>query len=441
MNFINFFYQLGVSDLFDEDVNNKIRVFNVMCWIGVLVVLVLLIASLILSLPYFFNILFLIILSALSIPFFLVATGYHIPARIVYILEANLSILLLPIFCGAELDFQYYFFVIVGMPLIFIPHSKRVIKYSLIFTTLSFFCIVEWYLHGHMALFDFPKDEVLNVRIINVMLVITAIFALLNSYIKQTEIHVRQILNSNIKIEKLEDLTRMVSHDLKSPLNSISTLVSFIKQDYEKDFDRTLKEMFGLIQSSSSHLTNLINAILTYAKVGQESKEITEFSLLSLLNEVIRLQNIPKHIRIELPTNDIEITGVKICLEQVLSNLISNAIKYNNKQSGIIQISFEKIVNNNLLIKISDNGQGIQAKYLPKVFDLFYTAHGTNRSDSTGVGLSIVKKIVENNNGEIGVNSEENIKTTFWFTWQINVHRNQTNYKKINPRMIDHHLN
>lgn len=213
--------------------------------------------------------------------------------------------------------------------------------------------------------------------------------------------------------DELQEYAHIVSHDLKSPLRSIDALVSWIKEDNKGKLDDTTIQNFGLIETTLEKMEQLISDILLYSSIGSESKETNDVDLNALIDELKQLLYVPDHISInvlnELPT----VTGDKTKLQQLFQNLISNAIKFNDKEDGLIEINVEE-QKSYYQFSIRDNGVGIDKEHHDKIFKIF---HALNKNkESSGIGLSIVKKIVDLYKGEIWLESEPNEGTTFFFT-------------------------
>ncbi|WP_417558690.1 sensor histidine kinase [Mesoflavibacter zeaxanthinifaciens] len=226
---------------------------------------------------------------------------------------------------------------------------------------------------------------------------------------KQREILLNELAHQN---QELSDYAHMVSHDLKSPLRTIDTLSTWIINDYENILDDSGKQNLNLIRSNVEKMDTLISGILQYSTISKEQIEFYDVDINKMVNEVLESIQIPKHITIEksdLPT----ITGDKYRLKQLFQNLIDNAVKYNDKASGKITISFED-KKSHWKFAISDNGKGIEEQYFKKIFNTFMKLE--DAPDSTGIGLSIVKKIVDLYQGEIWLTSKLNEGTTFFFT-------------------------
>ena len=215
--------------------------------------------------------------------------------------------------------------------------------------------------------------------------------------------------------KELKDFAYIVSHDLKAPLRAISTLAGWISQDYADKFDEDGKEQMELLISRVGRMHKLIEGVLLYSRVGRIVEEKAQIDLDEITKEVIDMLAPPENIKIsienKLPTVVFEPTRI----QQVIQNLISNAIKYMDKPEGVIKIgsSEEKGF---WKFYVADNGPGIDKKYFEKIFQIFQTLHARDEVDSTGVGLTTVKKIIEMYGGKIWVESEVGKGSTFFFT-------------------------
>ena len=220
-----------------------------------------------------------------------------------------------------------------------------------------------------------------------------------------------------LKLEKsndeLQEYAHIVSHDLKSPLRSIDALVSWLKEDNEGKLDETSLKNFDLIEATLEKMEKLISDVLEYSSVGTDSNEKAEIDLNKMLIDLTTILYIPKHITVKALHPLPVVTGDAIKLQQLFQNLISNAVKFIDKEVGLVIIDFEDL-KSHYKFSIKDNGIGIDKKFHNKIFKIF---HALNKSkDSTGIGLSIVKKIVDLHEGQIWLESEPNVGTTFYFT-------------------------
>lgn len=218
--------------------------------------------------------------------------------------------------------------------------------------------------------------------------------------------------NLEMQNQELSDYAHMVSHDLKSPLRSVDTLATWLMEDNKDKLDDHCSAQLGLIRSNVEKMDALINGILDYSTIGKNQIETYKIDLNLLLKDVLNMMEIPSHISIEIPELP-AVVGDKYRLQQLFQNLISNAVKYNDKPKGLIEIGVED-KKQFWEFYIKDNGKGIDEAYFKKIFKVFEKLENTQ--DSTGVGLSIVKKIVDLYGGKIWLKSELGAGTTFYFT-------------------------
>jgi light-regulated signal transduction histidine kinase (bacteriophytochrome) len=202
---------------------------------------------------------------------------------------------------------------------------------------------------------------------------------------------------------------------LKAPLRSIGSLIMMMKEDMESG-EATSKDIdnyFNLMTKRTNRMYSLINGILEYSSIGRGKEDVGLIVLDQLLNEVIETV-IPENFEIIKQVNFPSIHFNKIQLYQVFQNLISNAVKYNDKPVGKIELSW-KDEGDKYYFEIKDNGPGIDPKYHVKVFEVFQMLQARDKVESTGIGLSIVKKIIERANGSITINSNVEEGVAFCF--------------------------
>jgi PAS domain S-box-containing protein len=227
----------------------------------------------------------------------------------------------------------------------------------------------------------------------------------------QKECILKKLESSN---NQLHEYAHIVSHDLKSPLRSIDALVSWIKTDNEGKFDQITLQNFQLIDTTLQTMEKLISNILEYSSAGSKiNYEEEEVDLNITLSNLRKILLIPENVSVKLLNKLPTIKGDKTKFQQLFQNLISNAIKFCDKKVGRVEIDY---IDTNTFhqFSIKDNGIGIEKKYHDKIFQIFHSLN--KRKDSTGVGLSIVKKIINLHEGDIWLKSEPKVGTTFYFT-------------------------
>lgn len=218
--------------------------------------------------------------------------------------------------------------------------------------------------------------------------------------------------------QELDKFASIVSHDLKSPLSNIISLTELLEQENDGNLNEDSITYLNYLKSSSSSLKDYIDGILKYYKndiLHSYKKENITFKALLLEAQKVA---IPKN-NINLKYPDIlEIIHInKAVLLQVLVNLITNAIKYNDKSTIEVSIGFETSFTH-YNFSVTDNGQGISTDNLDSIFDLFTTLGQKDKDGNigTGIGLATVKKLVENQGGEISVISKEGVGSIFNFS-------------------------
>ena len=223
---------------------------------------------------------------------------------------------------------------------------------------------------------------------------------------------VRELSQAN---EELQEFAHITAHDLKTPLRAIGTLADWLSKDYADKFDEQGKEKVRLLVTRAVQMSALIDDILRYSRVGHDVTEKRRVDLNTVLSEVIAGIAPPENIEITFENELPVLMCEKIHIIQVFQNLLSNAVKYMDKPVGQIKIGcieqedFWKF-------SVADNGSGIEIRHYERIFKLFQTLSPYDGVENTGIGLSIVKKIVEQNGGSVCVKSEVGKGSTFVFT-------------------------
>ena len=225
-----------------------------------------------------------------------------------------------------------------------------------------------------------------------------------------------QLLEDLEKVNReLKDFAYIVSHDLKAPLRGIATLAEWIATDYADKLDEQGREQINLLTGRVVRMRNLIDGILQYSRIGRVKEKKDVVNLNDLVSEVVDMVAPPENISItienELPTIECERTRIT----QVFQNLISNAVKYMDKPQGQVKIGCVE-EDDRWKFSVSDNGQGIEEKHFERIFQLFQTLSPHDKSESTGIGLTVAKKIVELCGGSIWVKSKVGEGSAFFFT-------------------------
>lgn len=230
-----------------------------------------------------------------------------------------------------------------------------------------------------------------------------------------------RLLNERLKraYEELDTFSYTISHDLRTPLTSIKSYTELVIAT-NKSLDESGKKMLGRVVAGADKMAFLINEILKLARVGRAEVTFDEIDIVSLVDEiskeVISSLN-ASHVKISLGTLPV-VMGAEPLITQVFTNLISNAVKY-SAASENPEVNIEgKIEGDEVIYKISDNGIGIEVDHHDKVYELFKRMNNVKGYEGTGVGLAIVKRIVEKHNARIWFESELKVGTVFYIAFK-----------------------
>ncbi|ACK73430.1 multi-sensor signal transduction histidine kinase [Gloeothece citriformis PCC 7424] len=216
--------------------------------------------------------------------------------------------------------------------------------------------------------------------------------------------------------QELDQFAYVVSHDLKAPLRAIAQLSEWIEEDLGEQLPPDNREQLNLLRRRVYRLEGLVNGLLEYSRVGRTEVLIETVVVEDLLREVIDSLAPEASFRINIDSDMPTLKTKKILLNQVFSNLISNGIKHHDRPDGQMRISVEERPDM-YEFAVTDDGPGILPQYHQKIFQIFQTLKSRDEQENTGIGLSIVKKIIEGEGGTIWIESQEQQGTTFRFTW------------------------
>ncbi|MBN2757041.1 MAG: PAS domain S-box protein [Bacteroidales bacterium] len=251
--------------------------------------------------------------------------------------------------------------------------------------------------------------------------------------IKESQTAMRYLLEdineTQIKLEKanidlveanndLKSFSYSVSHDLKAPLRAIEGFAKEINNSYKNNLNKDTLEYFNLIIQNVDKMNIIIDKLLILSRLGRKELQFTQIDMNKLIAE--QWENIKQssnNVKSELFISNLEnCFGDKDLVNQVIFNLLSNAVKFSkNKENPKIEITCKKGKSKNTFC-VKDNGVGFDMKYYDKLFAIFQRLHKQNDFEGTGIGLSIVKKIIIKHNGKIWAESEPNKGAAFYFS-------------------------
>ncbi len=248
------------------------------------------------------------------------------------------------------------------------------------------------------------------------------------SRIKESEIQLKEL---NEELEKrakelaasnqeLEQFAYVASHDLQEPLRMVTSFLTQIEKKYYDQLDEKGKTYIQFAVDGAKRMRQMILDLLEYSRAGRNVAETEDVDLNILVKEIIGLhQKQVEETKARISINQLPILSVsKTPLRQVFQNLISNSLKYIQLNQELIpEISISaKDTGNNWQFEIKDNGIGIDPQFFDKIFVIFQRLHDKTEYSGTGIGLAITKKIIENLDGKIWINSQPGKGSSFFFT-------------------------
>lgn len=219
------------------------------------------------------------------------------------------------------------------------------------------------------------------------------------------------------KARELEQFAYVASHDLKAPLRAIANLAGWLKEDLAGMLTDETQEQLDLMRDRVRRMHCLIEGLLTYSRVGRMQGEREQVDVRALIAEVVDSIAPPPGFNVEIAPDLPTLYTDRLQLNQVFANLISNSIKHHHRPQGHIRV-FGRDLDTHCAFAVADDGPGIPKKYHEKVFNMFYTLQVKNSGSNTGIGLALVKKIVEDHGGRISLKSVSGSGTEIRFTWK-----------------------
>ncbi|MBC7541581.1 MAG: ATP-binding protein [Candidatus Sericytochromatia bacterium] len=225
--------------------------------------------------------------------------------------------------------------------------------------------------------------------------------------------HLADLARSN---KDLDDFAYVASHDLKSPLRDIDNLAKWVVEDLGDALPVVTAKHLIVMQERIGRMERLLDDLLAYSRIGRTASASDSFAVGDAIDDVLRFIDPPPGFRIEVSAAGFRTETPRVSLEQVLRNLVSNAIKHHGGPEGRITISVEG-AGNWLYFTVSDDGPGIPPEFHERVFRMFQTLRPRDEGSGSGIGLAIVKKLVESYGGTIHIQLTVGSGTTFRFSW------------------------
>jgi signal transduction histidine kinase len=225
--------------------------------------------------------------------------------------------------------------------------------------------------------------------------------------------------NKNLQLEKanktLDEFAHTITHDLKAPLHNIVGLVDAATDYLTEDNKDGLQAVLPMVQLQIKRMESLIRDVLAYSLTGRQQIQKQPVNVGDLVQTILSSLSLPKGFTVSLDQALPVMEAEEVYLNQIFSNLLSNAVKYHDRPDGNVWVKTEEHPTHWEFI-VADDGPGVPAENHQKVFELFETTNDVNHPDSTGIGLAIVRKIVEEKKGQVWIQSQGR-GTAMHFTW------------------------
>ena len=224
----------------------------------------------------------------------------------------------------------------------------------------------------------------------------------------------RELARSN---RELDQFAYVASHDLKAPLRGIANLTEWIGEDLGDALTGESAEHMELLKGRVHRMEGLIDGILTYSRAGREKADVSTVDLRALVQETVELASPPDGTTVTVAGDLPVIEAERVPLQQVLLNLVANAFKHNAREGATLGVTGAAHDDGYVRISVRDNGPGIPAEYHERIWQIFQTLSARDKVEGTGIGLSVVRKLVEHRGGRAWLESEPGAGATFHFTW------------------------
>lgn len=369
------------------------------------------------------------IIAACSVPIIANHLGKYNFSRILYVFFSPVLILYYSLILGADAGVSYFFIVAFALPFVFLKPEER--RLAMAFFIYNCSCLMLHHFGGEQLVTPIVlSSEVgLSVKITIFAMVIFFAFVIFYAFYQTIIKHEQRLTQTNLEMEKAnqvkQEFLATMSHELRTPLNAVVTITSLLDENPNHKDKLTF---LRLLKHSSHNLLSIVNDILDFSKLeaNKMKLELRSLEIRPVLNKVIETYSHMAEekglkLSLEIDHNVARVYKLdEVKLGQVLGNLISNSIKYTDQ--GEITVRVERFKSEGLFdelyFEVVDTGQGISADDIQSIFESFNQVKSvlTRNTGGTGLGLAIVKRLLSLHGSDIGVESELNKGSKFYFS-------------------------
>jgi len=431
------FYQIPEEDVVDRQRFVVFRIFSLVATfvsLGAFLKMYLTLKE-VGTIPYFIPLLtFVIVVNFLRIR----RAKQLVNGYLVMLLAACALLHLVAYSCGGiQTGGTFFFMAVVLYSFMLLGRKGGILITGIVVIHVVYLYIISTY--TNWTSFDlFSNDEQLINEdfLINILLTLLLIAALSNYLQSNRNVIIQSILKSkkilelknselqrsNAIMEKqnaeLEKFASVASHDLRAPLRAIGSLTDMVIEDAGNQVDEETLKRLGIIKGRVERMDNLLHALLRYSKADRKTYKDSRFNPDVLIRELIFDRGLGDFAKFQFEGQFEEIETCKEKLTEIFTELLSNAVRFNEGRELCITLSAERL-DDFIRFSVKDNGIGIHSDFHKKVFVIFQILQARDEKECIGAGLAIVKKLVEDQGGEVGLISEEGQGAEFWFTWKV----------------------
>lgn len=230
----------------------------------------------------------------------------------------------------------------------------------------------------------------------------------------------RRTAEAERRARELEQFAYVASHDLKAPLRGIANLAGWLKEDLKGKLTEETAEQIELLRDRVARMNALVEGLLAYSRIGRTAGSVEEVDTAELVADAIDSLAPPNGFKVEVAPGMPRLYTDRLHLGQVFANLIGNAISHHDRKKGVIKVSGEDLGDHCELV-VEDDGPGIPEEYRDKVFMMFQTLKVKDYGGDTGIGLALVKKLVEEHGGTVTLEAAQKRGSRFSFSWSKQV--------------------
>lgn len=364
-----------------------------------------------------------VVLNTLAILFFLYLK-WEVFAKLYFLSTSYLIIASLTYIFGYSLNTHLYLIPGIGMPLLFFHDEIGNKKWVFVFFGIPVWLVIELWVRHLTPVLTIPPALIPKIGQLNIGFTLVTSFSMFYFFSKRFNDQMQTVAEEKAKAEnsvkRLTQFNYLLTHDLKSPLGTIHSMLKLINDGKLNEAEKA--EFLQVLTDKSGATYNLVQGITLYFRETASQTPSWE-NTKDIINEVVSLLTVPPNFKItigELPLLYLN----KIAIRQMAQNMITNALKYNDKAEGILHIYYteEKEIGK---ICFKDNGVGMTATQQKKAFELYTLFHKMAENESSGMGLAVAKELMESNGGFIEVESEPGEGSEFKLCFPLNHYKHQ----------------